>query len=524
MVETAAFKTETYQPVDNTPGLYEVGEKLPENCAVIVNELPEFRFVTKRARQVAESICDERMALLREGEFDSVPMPIDMTGTARRAVEAERQHGNDSPEAMIQYQAVEDDAERQMAESISKMTWGYFPELTHLHSEEQQGFTAYGRLLREVTASGISPMLEAEDTERAKNDYVLQSIDDAFIHSGYTEDHVLFTIAECADWAIEKYHRDQANGNTTATYGGLVPENEKMMIQCVSFDQEEGERSLEQIGIPGTHIKRSGVHRALQALGIIKPGEEIAKTELQGLRIMVHKDVMSNVLDMAKLLDQMGSEENGEELIMGIPRTREPHLTYETVPLIAEQRQQEYAGLTEKLVDKMLELERTDVDKWQTETHISNFLKQEFREIVKRKPEEARKVFNETTAEKYVAYNELQRSGRYEEAFNLEQEAFASAPAPSSCGAGSCGLKEVSATNSEDLAAAKRMGVKPGEMKDKMVSFNKGFCKGCRTVTKMYYKTDNSDAACSSCETTKKDVQPKEKAKPQLSILSLMAA
>jgi hypothetical protein len=454
--------------------------RLPEGSAAILNDLPEFSFVARRARQIGESIRDERMELLRNGEFDAVPMPIDMTGTARRAVEAERQYGTDSPQALIQYQSLEDDADRQMAETVTKMTWGYFPELTHLYDESQRDFMAYGRPLKSMTANGISPMLHSEETERSINDFVLQNLDEAFIHSEYADDHVLIRIAECSDWAIEQYKADQKLGKTNTTYGGLVPETEKFMVQCIAFDKEEGERTLEQVGLPGLEIDRDVLHQALYVLGAIDADTNMAKTELQGTYVMVKKDVISNVLDFVKLADGLAEEKTGRPIRMGEVVT-DGAIEYEDVPAEAVRRQQEYAQLTDKLVNKMLDLEREGVDKWQTESHVSSFLKQELRAVVQQKPGEALKIFNKDTADGYVRYQALYRAGKFAEAAMLEEKVFEKAPAPSSCGAGSCGLEGVDETTR--LSTIKELG---GKTSDKVLKDKVRSCPECGEKSLVY--------------------------------------
>lgn len=466
----------------------------PDRIAIDIRELPEFGFITRRARQMGEAIRDERMELLREGEFDAVPMPIDMTGTARKVVEAEHTYGAYSTEASHWRDALRGDAERQVAEATSKMTWGYFKPLVHTFDAEEGVFKAYNHSVRQIVENGISPMAEAEDTERSINDYRAELLDEAFIRSPYADEYVLFTISQCADWAIADYESDRAQGSATKAYGGYVPDIEKTMVRAVSFDSEKQERYVEQIALPGTVIDHDTWQDVVKVLGVVSPEQAISKTELHGMRIMVHKDVLSGALDLAKLADAIGEERTGQALFMGEP-VDESSMDYADIPGEADRRNAAYKEVVTDLADKMLELERDGVDKWQTEIHVSNFLKNSLLEIVKQAPEQARVIFDDATADGLLLAQQYRQTGRYDEAIRLEAHIEATAPAPSSCGAGSCGLAGVDSASKE--AYIKKHG---GEKGDSVLKDEVRRCK-CGSKSIVYiFNSKKVIKYCESCD------------------------
>ena len=494
----AAFETtdiflENQQLIEHAP---ENVERLPEGLSYTLHELSGFDFITRRARRMGEDIRDTRMQMLREGQFDDVPMPVDMTGTARRAIEAEHEHGVNSQEAKDWHEALRGDTDRQVAEATSKMTWGYFKPLVHTFDAEVQAFVAYGHSVREIHENGISPMAHAEDIDRSINDYVHERSDEAFIQSPYADEYVAFMLSPCPDWAIEEYEEDVAQGHKKKAYGGNVPEIEKYMIRATSYSSEKQERYLEQAAIPGTTVEMEDILDTLYILGVLEPGQRLTKTELHATRIMVRKDVMSSVLDMQKLLDAVTTERTGQTVFMGEVVESGEELDYSLVPAESDRRNQEFAGVSEKLAQKMLELEREGIDKWQTEIHVSAFLKNSLLEVVKKTPEQARVIFDDATADGLITAQQHREAGRLEEALALETQVEARAPAPSSCGAGSCGLEGVSAGSKEDVSLRKKLNAEDGDtiIKDKeracrcgkksiVYAFNKNkvnkYCESC---------------------------------------------
>lgn len=455
----AAF--ETTDIFENQELVQENLEQFPEGLAYALHELPGFDFIARRARQMGEEIRNERMQMLRDGHFDEVPMPIDMTGTARQVIEAEQRHGADSEEARNWRAALYGDTDRQVAEATSKMTWGYFKPLTHVFDSEQECFMAYGHSVRRIHENGISPMAETEDVERSINDYVHEISDEAFIQSPYADEYVLITVSECADWAIADYEEDKARGKAKKAYGGYVPDIEKRMVRVVSFDSEKQERYLEQIAVPGTVQDSGDIHDAMRVLGVLEPGQELSKLEQHATRVMVRKDVIGGALEFQKLVDTLTSERVGRRVFMGELVDETHALDYADVPAEAERRNKEYAGVSEKLAQKMLELERAGVDKWQTEIHVSAFLKNSLLEVVKADPEQARIIFDDATADGLVMVRQYRDAGRFEEAMRLETQIEEQAPAPSSCGAGSCGLSSIDGKTSQSLI--NELGGKAGD-------------------------------------------------------------
>ncbi len=84
------------------------------------------------------------------------------------------------------------------------------------------------------------------------------------------------------------------------------------------------------------------------------------------------------------------------------------------------------------------------------------------------------------------------------------------------CAGGACGLKAADPNSIEDLAAARELGIKPSEL-SKLVSYDKAWCPGCKSIGKVYYNAETSDAFC-GCGFKKVDskiIEPKKKPKAQ---------
>src|SRR5687768_5588992 len=78
---------------------------------------PQLNFARRSAHTQAERILESNRELLRQGEFDTVPIPVDPLGTARKLDEVERQYGANSTEYETLWGGLYLDCQRLLAEA-----------------------------------------------------------------------------------------------------------------------------------------------------------------------------------------------------------------------------------------------------------------------------------------------------------------------------------------------------------------------------------------------------------------------
>jgi hypothetical protein len=469
----------------------------PEELAVLaigdfrdIDTIPELQGVRTWASQRATEIFDQNREFLREGEYDSVPLPIDSMGTARHVAEVERRYGKDSSEYREAFEGLFLDCQRLWAEGRHKNAAEYFPPVVQRADPNTGDFYYAGVRLLDIVERGLSPIVssQVERTNRASEfrEEVTYTALPKLIGRLAIEDRAdIITVSECPDWAIEAYEKD-----SKSAFEGYVPGIKKLMIRGVRFPSP-GERVEEQVAVKGEWITHDVIMATLKARGALASNAQLNKEELRAKQfINTHNE--GGVLGFQADLDKMASKMFGRNIFMGEEVPPSHPKDYETVKVEAVDRQSKSGDDVMELTRKIIELEQNNTDRWAANTIIDEWLNQRFIEIAKVSPAQAEIMFDKQTAITFTQAAEQRALGNHDAATLLEARAIAEAPPVTYCGAGSCGLSAASPENAEK---AKKLGLN-GEL----IHDDERPCPDCQTLNVYYDQTGNK--ACINCSKT----------------------
>src|SRR5579872_223443 len=88
--------------------------------------IPEVCEARVKAAEYAQQVLSQNRQKVIEGEVDTVPLPVDVLGTARRVVEAENSHGRSSEVRSRLFEGLLLDCARVYAEAYRAKSWEYF--------------------------------------------------------------------------------------------------------------------------------------------------------------------------------------------------------------------------------------------------------------------------------------------------------------------------------------------------------------------------------------------------------------
>jgi hypothetical protein len=457
------------------------------------------------AYQDAGAIMEERRGNLRAGNYEAVPLGIDVLTTASRVLEAETRYGKDSAEYKRAKHSLDVDCQRFVAEGWRNNTWEYFPELEQPYDESIDDFTYMDRSLTEMTRDGITPIADAEEGENRKSEYVEQRTSLAVRSLGATmlstelhgmdiraKDGVhkrglsMATISECPDWAHEAYQAGKKE------LGGYVPQINKLMVRNMRI--ETNSRFLEQIGLSGEYITHDVVLEAKRRLGSILPGQQLTKTEVRATQILNMNG--EGVLSLTRALDAVASEMSGKVIFLGEEVHPDHPRDYAAVPQEATRRQEELSQEADRLADYLLSLCRGNASRYTAEDQVRAFVDEMFLEKVKHNPVQASITFDHKTARGII---EVMNTEDKQLADRLWLKIKAEAPSFNFCGAGSCGLEGVDPRSKEGQTAT-ALGLKANNSKE-LLKDKERSCPGCNKKTVYYDLVGNK--ACIGCKKTK---------------------
>lgn len=453
------------------------------------DQIPELYLARHQAAQEADQIQQQNSELLVEGNFESIPIPVDALGTARRLHQTAEKFGKDSLEYQDHWQVLMKDCQRLLAEAYRKNTWEYFPKTVQNFDHETGEYRAHGQSLIEIVAGGLSPLVSPEEAERRQNEFVEEKTYQAIGQMGL-RNVVSLTISECPDWAIESYSHD----NKTA-HGGYVPEINKLVLRGVEFFGGLDVREEEQLALSGVYITHEVVLETMRRLKIISVEQNLTKSQVQSKQIITSQ---IGVIDFAKLLDQVAAESSGENIFLGEAVAADHPKNYAAIEEESQNRQRQQYHQARTLVSYVEYLQREGVDRWAAVAMVENYVKEELLKIARKDPKQAANMFDEKTAEGFRAVGYLESIGHIQQAQRLLEQVEAQAPAPSYCGAGSCGLEKVE-KGSELEVRAKELGLdgSKGLLSDKERS-----CPGCKNKSIVYDLKGKK--GCISCKATAK--------------------
>ena len=462
-------------------------QQLAEPCYLSVDAIPEVATARLVARREAYEILERNRQHLRDGEFNSVSIPVDALGTAHRVAMARAVYGQDSPEAQESFQGLILDSERLLGEAARKNTFEYFKPLRQVRDTQTGSYLSHGQSISFMTEKGLSPVAEPEEQDRRINEHVEEATYRAIGGISLTGTIKVRTLSECTDWAIEAYQHNPKDG-----HGGYVPEIQKFMVRDVRFDPLTRDRHEEQIGISGIYITHEVITETIRRRGLEKEG--LTKTELHGTQMLVDDDMIDFVAD----LDQVASEIHGKEIYLGEVLAEGQTKDYSYVREEAEKRRQNIVPKPAELAHFIMDLELQGTDEWLALGLVEAKVKEMLFGMAEADSSLAEVMFDKNTAHglQEVAY--LRSIGLIDEAQNRLDDVKAQAPAPGYCGAGSCGLESVLG-GSDYAKKIEKLGFDPkNSLKD-----TERRCPRC-TAKKVVYDLKKGEKGCTGCGITAK--------------------
>lgn len=493
----------------------EVSPKVAQEQICSADIFPEIEAKRRNARIYASQILEQNRDLIASGDeadWDNVPLAIDVLGTSKRVVEAEKLYGVDSPEYNQLFSGLVLDSQRLYAEAYRKKSWEYFPASYQRRDQDTGRYFSHSQDLLTIASNGLSPDTNSEERQRRINEYVEEVTYQAIGSIALDNTISTLTISECTNWAISAY-----NSKAKGSHGGYVPEIEKVMLRGVRFNNHFG-RSEEQLGISGKYITHDVITSALIELGAVENDIELNKTKLHGTQFIDKRG--RSVIDFVKILDQKASKYFSKNIFMGEEVGGSHPKDYDNVYQEASERRKLLAESSLDLANYLIKLTKNKTDKWLSEGLVDAHVKQKLLALSKHDPNKAEIIFNRATAEGLKEVNRLQSLGLMNQARTLEDQVAKNAPSVSFCGAGSCGLEAVGQFSDKQEKASK-LGLKGELVSDKV-----RHCPGCGNKS-IIYEVKTGNKACASCgitEINKKRVNKKneleDKAPKKLAVKS----
>ena len=456
-----------------------------------VDNIPEILFARIRAEQEARKILENNRQLLRDGEFDRVPLPVNPLGTAHRVVAIKQKYGEDSPEYQESFAGLLLDSTTLLSEAAGKNNSEVFVGTTQQFDPVTEEYFSHGIAMTDITKNGLSPLARPEEIAIRKHDHVGERTNQVIQrvknlgHLALEETVTLRNISECPDWTIEAYESD-----SKASHGGYVPGIKKLMITDIRFN-ETNLREQQQVGLSGLYITHDVITTVLEQQGAITAGKDLTKTELHGKRFIDKSN--NGILSFVEQLDVEASKRSNKNIFMGEVVDDDYGKDYDSTVVEAEERRRRLASKPLQLAEYLISLEENQIDRWAAEALVDNFLKTMLLEMVRKDPTQAEGVFDKATAEGFRKVARLEDLGQFEEARAVQAAVEKAAPAVSFCGAGSCGLESVKALSDEAITA-QSLGLGPELLHD---TVRRCPNKDCKKKTVYYDKKGNK--ACTSC-------------------------
>lgn len=417
------------------------------------------------ARIEANAILAANRQLLRDGEFDAVPIPVDPLSTADLVIEARERYREGSPQHKAAEQALELDCHRLLLEAVRAKTWEYFSKSKQEYDRSTGYYYSHGYAIATIVENGLSPVSEAEEADRRLNEAVEEigtymSIGRNLVNRVVDVERVpeivnVATISPCTDWALERYKEGKSNG-----FGGYVPSKDRLMIRNVRFDSGIGYREEDQIGVSGEYIDQEVISEALRILDSRLP-VDMGRTDIHGTQMVTNAEI--GVWDYVELLDILASMKHGVTVWMGELVPEGETRNYETAKYEAVRRQAETIVAAQSLADDVLALAESGVDHWAANAFVEESVKKVMLSICEQDPDKAQEMFDAATVQGLKDVKHLESIGLRDEAQALRAEVERNAPRPEFCGAGSCGLESIDVTTERGKELLKKVQAEEGD-------------------------------------------------------------
>ncbi len=462
-------------------------------CAANAEMFDDLAEIMSKARLMAEEKLEKNRQRLRDGEYDTVPLDVDALGTASKVVEIGREYGKNSQHYKEAEQGLLQDKDRRLDEAESKNTYRYFEPITFDYDSETDTIFADGLSYDEMMeVGGLSPIGESEEVARRPHDYAKGVLNKHLIKQPGSERIGVLHQSSCPDWAIEAYKVDPKGG-----HGGYAPKHKKRMINFDTFDPRAGKYYHEQLAVSGEIITEEIVNLGYQQIGATEADTELDKSELYGLQILVQREAINDVFDFQAILDDIASQQTGQNIFMGEIVDDDHPKDYQTIKEEATTEKKKRGQRAEKLRDYALDLAERGVDHAMATVMEDKFVQDLLLDEAQENPQIAVKAFDDQTAAGFEMAIALQAQGRYQEAQDIIDTTRLNAPAAGGCGAGSCGLKEFNPNSPLDQLAKVQLNAGEGD------TVLKDAVRTCKCGGTIYYtnneKTKSYSKLCMDC-------------------------
>lgn len=458
----------------------------------LVDDNPWVAYARQQVRDEAVSTLEQRRKDLHEG-VEVGYLRVDALSTAHAAVAAEQQYGAASSQYEERFNGLVLDCHRLVGEWYRKNTSEYFSPVRHVFDADKEEFFSHGLSIRQMTENALTPISgNREEESRRINErvedatpHILRSIGKIAIGT-----EKIRTTSQCTDKAISDYQSDMSLGHKHRGYDGYVPEIQKVMFRDIWLDTESDDRFEEQIGLPGTYITHDIIQITLESRGARVGAMD--KAELHGAQIIAKDDL----LDFVAALDKTASEQWCTNVFMGEEVPKDTVKDYNQFKREALARQKSLKDHAVTVALFVLDLAKDSFDRTKAPAVVENFVKKILIGEAKRDSSVAEQIFDKATATglQEVAYLELQ--GRYQEAFDRQQEVEKAAPGGGFCGAGRCGLEGVNESSKEGQELAKKLKAAPS---DTIIKDTERACRcGKKTIVYAFNK-NKVNKYCQSC-------------------------
>jgi hypothetical protein len=478
---------------------------LSEVVCFSTESIPELDSVRHQARAEAHRILEVRRESLFAGDFEAVPLEIDVLGTVAKAEAVKVVFGEHSDE----YKEVRSggllDYMRKVAEGEAEQ---YFEPTVQVLDRATDKLFADGLCVDEMLANGLTPLSNPEEEAYRINDFVLQAEKKAILLNPTLAGRASIHTATCAQWAIDAYQQDQKSA-----HGNYRPADETLMFEYDWFDYEAGETYHEQVALPGDFITDEVVTSVYIEAGLLPQGTNTDKGVIHQTHGLVERSEVSDVFGFVKLLDAEASRQSGKTIFMGKEVSDDHPRDYQAVRDEAQDRRAKQQETAEQMLEYAEELYRNDTDAALAAILVEKKLKDLLLAKAETDHELAARAFDDATADGFARAQALKAAGRHTEAAHIIEQTRMQAPAVASCGAGSCGLESLSPSSIRDTEAKQKLQLKPGES---VVKDTERSCKGCGEKSIYYaWTSGHVKKLCMGCGYSNFTAKPSKEEKPK---------
>lgn len=434
-----------------------------------------------------------------------MPAAVDPLGTAKAVVRVKRTFGAESPEFQEVFSGLVFDSGRLLGEAASKNKSEHFAPKEQEFDPKVQAYYSHGLPITDMLVNGLSPAAEPEEQDRRVNGEFVEEVG-TYVPMGTiiakeglrglverlplpierelpTVSVEATTFSMCTDYAERDYEI-----NPKGSHGGYRPAMKGIAIRQMHFEDDAGHREEEQVIISGIYITQDIIEDYMAEKGALEQGQRLTKTELLATQFISVNG--GGLMEIVRELDEKASSIHGINLFMGEEVPADHPKDYTEFMAEAEERRKRLEPMPTQLANFLVDLEERGIDSQRAGTLVSDFLREKLLAVVKKNPELAEAMFDKATAEGFAEVARLEALGKHEEAWHHQRLVEENAPEVSYCGAGSCGLESVDASNPM-LLEAKRLGLKGKLLHDKERA-----CPRC-TEKKICY--GDNGKACTGC-------------------------